>query len=112
MKKLPPNVFSSEIWQEIELVFRRHDLECLPIGASSDGLDPLEVEATKHGVEIRGCIWFLISGQENTNPRFEMNLCLSRPRFSSIQSVTAAKLEEAVIEECSLIDGFLEVVAG
>ena len=79
----------------------------MPKGSATDGLDPLEVESTKFGVEIRGGIWFLLGGRGDSNPRYEMTMCLSRPRFSSIESVTADKLESAAISDSEFDDGHL-----
>lgn len=110
MKKRPPSIFGKEIWTQIEFIFRRHDLECLPKGAACDGLDAIEVESTKLGIEIRGGIWFLPGGRGSPNPRFDLNLTLARPRFSSIESVTVTKLGNAAISECSLEDGLLIIV--
>lgn len=89
--------------------FWRHDLESLPQGSSCDGLDPLEIESTRRGVEIRARVWFLTGGNSSTNPCYELSLCLARPRFSSIESVTAEKLESAAISESVLEDGGLYV---
>lgn len=109
MKKLPPSAFSAEVWKEIMFAFWRHDLESLPQGSSCDGLDPLEIESTRRGVEIRARVWFLTGGNSSTNPCYELSLCLARPRFSSIESVTAEKLESAAISESVLEDGGLYV---
>ena len=81
----------------------------MPRGAASDGLDPIEIQSTKRGVEIHGGIWFLPGGQGSPNPRYELNLCLARPRFSSIESVTVEKLKSANISEAALEEGLLSI---
>ena len=91
------------------MVFWRQELSCMPKEAATDGLDPLEIESTKHGVEIRGGIWFLVGGQGSPNPRYELDLCLARPRFSSIDSVTVEKLRASTITESDFEDGFLSI---
>lgn len=68
---------------------------------------PDEVETNKLGVEIHGTIWFLTGG--SSNPEFELTLLLSRPRFSSVGSVTAEKLQDAAITASELDGGFLYV---
>lgn len=95
-------MFSTEIWKEIEMIFWKQNLACMPRGAASDGLDPIEIQSTKRGVEIHGGIWFLPGGRGSPNPRYELNLCLARPRFSSIESVTVEKLRSATITESAL----------
>jgi len=80
----------------------------MPQGSATDGLDPEEIESTRNGVEIRGGIWILL-GSGSSNPRFEMNLLLSRPRFSSIDSVTVNKLRSATISKSEFEDGFLSI---
>ncbi len=110
MKRLPPSVFGKEIWTQIEFIFRQHELDCLPSRAACDGLDPIEVESTKRGIEIRGGIWFLPGGRGSPNPRFHLNLTLAHPRFSSFESVTVEKLENTTISRSSLDDGLLSVV--
>lgn len=89
------------------MIFWRQEIPCLPKGSATDGLDPEEVESTKHGVEIRGGIWILLGGRGSPNPRYEMTMCLSRPRFSSIESVTVDKLQTATISESEFEEGFL-----
>lgn len=109
VQKYPTSAFPAEIWEEIESIFWRHEVPCLPRGAACDGLDPLEIETTKRGVEIHGGIWFLTGGRGSPSPRFEVNLCLSRPRFSSIESVTVERLRTAVLFDSALEDGLLWV---
>jgi len=81
----------------------------MPKGSATDGMDPEEIESTKRGVEIHGGIWFLLGGRGSPNPRYEMTMCLSRPRFSSIESVTADRLKTATISGSELEDGFLSI---
>ncbi len=81
----------------------------MPNGAATDGLDPQQIELTKLGVEIKGGIWFLLGGRDSSNPRYEMHMCLSRPRFSSSESVTIDKLRSASISESELEDGYLSI---
>ena len=91
------------------MIFWKQDLACMPRGAASDGLDPIEIQSTKRGVEIHGGIWFLPGGRGSPNPRYELNLCLARPRFSSIESVTAEKLKSATISQSALEGGLLSI---
>ena len=81
----------------------------MPEGSATDGLDPEQIESTKHGVEIHGGIWFLLGGKDSPCPRYEMSICLSRPRFSSIESVTVEKLQTATISHSEFEDGFLAI---
>lgn len=111
MKQHPTTVLSAEIWKEIEAIFWRHDLSCMPRGAACDGLEPIHIETTKEGVVIHGRMWFLMGGKDSTNPRFELILLLARPRFSSIQSVTARKLRSASIFHSSLENDLLRIKA-
>jgi hypothetical protein len=107
LKKFPPSAFSKDIWIAIEMILRREEIECMPKGSATDGLDPEEIESTKHGVEIRGGIWFLLGGRSDPNPRYEMTMCLSRPRFPSIESVTVDKLQSATVSDSEFKDGLL-----
>jgi hypothetical protein len=107
VKKFPPSAFNKDVWRAIEMIFWRDEVQCMPKGSATDGLDPEEIETTKHGVEIRGGIWILLGGRSDPNPRYEMTMCLSRPRFSSIKSVTVDKLESATISDSELEDGLL-----
>ncbi len=108
LKTFPPSSLSSDVWKEIEFIFWRHKLDCLSDSAY-DGLDPLEIESTKRGVEIYGGVWFL-GGKDASNPRYEIILCLSRPRFSSLESVTVEKLRSASISSSEFEDGLLTVM--
>jgi hypothetical protein len=96
MRKYPTSVFASEIWQEIEFIFWREHVPCLPFGTSGDGIEPVNIETTKRGVEISGTIWFLPAGN------YDLSLCLLRPGFSSIESVSVLKLRNAVIADSTL----------
>jgi hypothetical protein len=86
-------MFSREIWQEIEGIFWREGVPCLPDRAT-DGIGPEFIETTKRGVEISGVMWFLPTG------RYQFSLCLSRPWFSSMESVTISKLRRTTILDC------------
>ncbi len=110
MKRHSPDAFTKEIWEELNVFFWRNRVDCLPGRPSFDGLDPVAIETTKRGVEVRGGIWFLTGGRRSSNPRYELVLCLSRPRFSSIASVTLEKLRSATISEATLEEGLLSVV--
>ena len=89
------------------MIFRCQEIPCLPKGSATDGLDPEEIESTKHGVEIRGGIWVLLGGRGSPNPRYEVTMCLSRPRFSSMESVTVEKLQTAKVSESEFENGVL-----
>lgn len=102
MKRQAPNVLSNEVWTELETLFWNQQVP-LPSGTASwDGFDIDEVESTKRGVEIRGGIWVLPGGPGSPNPRYDLHLCLARPRFSSIASVSVDKLKGAVISGSKL----------
>jgi hypothetical protein len=105
MKKHPPSALPIEVWQQIEFIFRRHELSCLPPGSSEDGIEPHSVESTKRGVEILGRIWFLPAGC------YDLHLCLSRPAFSSLASVTPEAIRNASISEACLVGRALRVTA-
>jgi len=96
LKKYSASVFAKEIWQEIEFIFWRERVPCLPSGSTGDGIDPVNIETTKRGVEISGTIWFLPAGN------YDLSLCLSRPGFSTIESVSVSKLRRAAITDSSL----------
>jgi hypothetical protein len=96
LKKYSTSVFAKDIWQEIEFIFWRERVPCLPSGTTGDGVEPLNIETTKRGVEISGTIWFLPAGS------YDLYLCLSRPSFSSIESVSVSKLRKAAITDSSL----------
>jgi hypothetical protein len=96
LKTYPTSVFTKEIWQEIEFIFWREAVSCWPAGTTEDGIVPVHVETTKRGVEISGKIWVLPVGS------YDLELCLSRPGFSSIESVSVAKLRSAAIVDCRL----------
>ena len=61
-----------------------------------DGIDADSIETTKRGVEISGTIWFLSTG------KYALHLCLSRPGFSSIESVSVSKVRRTTITDSSL----------
>lgn len=109
MKRHPPTAFSADLWSELEGVFWRHPVPCMPKGSACDGLDPVAIETTKLGVEVRGGIWFLVGGPGSPSPRFELNLCLSRPRFSSMESVSISKLRTATVSDSTLENGLVSI---
>ncbi len=109
LKKHPPNTLSKDIWQEIEMIFWRQKLTCLPTGSAIDGLIPHEIESTKRGIEIHGEIWFLTGGKGAPNSRYNLNLYLCRPRFSSIESLTTKKLNSSTITESYIENGLLNI---
>ena len=109
MKIHDPIRMSDEIWKEIHFLFWRK-IECLPDGASGDGIDPHEVVTTKRGIEITGKIWFLPGGWSSQLPEYSLELCLSRPQFSSIEGVTAEKIRNAKIREATLVGDVLSIV--
>ena len=64
----------------------------------------MSVETTKRGVEISGSSWFLPTAN------YDLEFCLARPSFSSVESVTVAKLKKAIITESDLEGGTLRIV--
>lgn len=107
LKKYPPSLLSKDIWHEIEILFWNGDVPCMPEGAP-DGLDPVEIECTKRGVELRGGLWFLPDGPRGSpNPRYGFNLCLARPRFTTIGSVTLDRIRSVTVRKSSFEDGFI-----
>lgn len=106
MKKHHPSELSSEVWQQIEFIFWRHRLSCLPSGFTGDGVEPISIETTKRGIEIEGRIWFLPQGC------YDLHLCLARPHFTNISSVTAERVTEAIVSEAWLDRKTLRVTAG
>jgi hypothetical protein len=106
MKKHPPSVFPAEVWQQIDFVFWRHELSSLPRGSTGDGVEPHSVECTKRGVEILGRIWFLPKGC------YDLHLCLGRPHFSNLSSVTADAVRNLAVTEAWLDQQTLRVTAG
>ncbi|MEM1083118.1 MAG: hypothetical protein AAGI48_03280 [Verrucomicrobiota bacterium] len=96
-----------DAWQEIDFIFWRNEVPCLPSGSSGDGFLPENIETTKRGVEIDGTMTFL--GGSRGYFEHPMVLCLGRPRFSSIESVTQAKLRSASISEAEIDDGTLYI---
>ena len=96
MKKYPKSVFAEDIWKEIDFIFWRERVPCLPSGMAGDGIDADSIETTKRSVEISGTIWFLPTG------KYELHLCLSRPSFSSIESVSVSKVRRTTVTDSSL----------
>jgi hypothetical protein len=103
LKKHPKNVFAEDIWQEIEFIFWRERIPCLPSGTTPDGVEPVFIETTKRGVEISGTMSFLPTGS------YDLNLCLSRPGFSTIESVGISKLRRATIIDSCLENRALKI---
>jgi len=79
-------------------------LPCLGRDWIMDGEIPLGIETTKRGVEIQMEVWFLTGANPQLNPQLKMDLCLARPRFSALQSVTVEKVRTATLSE-SFLDG-------
>ncbi|WP_395737154.1 hypothetical protein [Prosthecobacter sp.] len=96
MKQYPTSAFSIEVWREIYGIFWRERIPCLPSDVTPDGIDPVAIETTKRGVEITGMMSFL---ESKSCP---LRLCLSRPVFSSVESVSVAKLRASTISDASL----------
>lgn len=106
MKKHNPSELSSEVWQQIEFIFWRNELSCLPSGFTGDGIEPISIETTKRGIKIEGRIWFLPEGC------YDLHLCLARPHFTNISSVTPERVTDVVVTEASLDRKTLRVTAG
>jgi hypothetical protein len=96
LKKHSTSAFTEDIWREIDFIFWRELVPCLPSGVTPDGIDPVTIETTKRGVEITGTMSLLPAGS------YDLALCLSRPGFSSIESVSVSKLRRAAITDSSL----------
>lgn len=106
MKKFPPSALPLDVWQQIELIFRRHQLSCLPRGCVVDGVVSTFIETTKRGVEIVGTVWFLPDGC------YDLHLCLVRPHFMGLASITKELIREVAILEAFLDQNTLKVTAG
>jgi len=96
LKTYPTSAFASEVWRELDFIFWREHVPCLPAGLTPDGIEPVAIETTKRGVEITGTMSFLPTGS------YALGLCLSRPSFPSVESVSAAKLRTSTITDASL----------
>jgi hypothetical protein len=96
LNKYPTTALSTELWREINFIFWRERVPCLPAGLTPDGIEAVTIETTKRGVEITGTMSFLPSGS------FALHLCLLRPSFSSVESVSVAKLSTSTITDASL----------
>jgi hypothetical protein len=96
LNQYPTSAFTEDIWQEIDFIFWRELVPCLPFGVTPDGIEPVTIETTKRGIEISGTMSFLPAGS------YDLALCLSRPSFSSIESVSVLKLRRAAITNSSL----------
>ena len=93
--------------KEIDFIFWRNEVPCLPKGSTGDGFLPENIETTKRGVEIYGRMTFL----DGRSGCFEhpMLLCLSRPRFSSIQSLIPDAIRKATISNAEFDGDTLNV---
>lgn len=100
MKTHPLTALSEDSWKEIDFIFWRNEVSCLPKGSTGDGFLAENIETTKRGVEIQGRMTFL--GGSSGYFEHPMLLCLSRPRFSSIESVIPDKIRVAEISEAEL----------
>lgn len=96
VKTYPTSAFAIEVWRELDFVFWRELIPGLPVGLTPDGIEAVTIETTKRGVEIIGTMSFIPSGS------FALYLCLSRPGFSSVESVSVAKLRTSTITGASL----------
>jgi hypothetical protein len=96
LKKYPTTAFASEVWRELDFIFWRERVPCLPAGFTPDGIEPVTIETAKRGIEISGTMSLLPSGS------CELDLCLLRPSFSSVESVSVAKLRTSTIIDASL----------
>ena len=103
MKKHPKTVFAEDIWKEIDFIFWRERVPCLPSGTTPDGIEPVWVEATKRGIEISGTMSFLPTGS------YPLYLCLSKSGFLTIESVSVSKLRRAVVVDSSLENRVLKI---
>lgn len=105
LKRYPASVFGEEVQREIYFIFWR-EISCLPPGAVVDGVNPEFVETTKRGVEITGSIWFLPEGCPAflREGKWAFHLCLSKPGFPAIESVSVEKVRRADITD-SCFDG-------
>ena len=99
-----PSTFGSAIWSEIEAVFSVRRIAAFPLGWSCDGLIPSEVEATKRGIEVRGEIWFLVGGRGSPSRRWELQVCLRRPRFASMATVSVENIKAAEVVDFLMDD--------
>jgi len=108
LKKHELTVLSKDIWEEIDFIFWRSEVSCLPKGSSGDGFLAENIKTTKHGVQIDGIMTFL--GGSRRCFELPMVLCLSRPRFSSIESVTQKKVRTAEIIEAEIEEKTLFVI--
>ena len=102
MKTYPLTALSKDAWKEINFIFWRNEVSCLPKGSAGDGFLAETIETTKRGVEIYGIMTFL--GGSRGCFEHPMVLCLSRPRFSSVESVVPDKIRESEISSAE-IDG-------
>ena len=104
MKDYPLSILSKECWREIDFFFRLCEIPCIDKGSSGDGFIAENIETNKRGVEITGVMTFL--GGKTGYFENRMVLCLSKPQFSSVQSITPEKIANAILAE-AYIEGKL-----
>ena len=103
MKTYSYDDLSLEIRAQIDFIFWRNEVPSLKAGHSGDGFAVHSVTTTKRGIEFEGIMDFLTDSGHGyeTHP---MILLLSRPTFSSIESITEGKVQAASIRD-SWFDG-------
>ena len=112
MKNYPPTAISDDAWKAVEFIFMKDDLPCLPKGSSGDGFSPKTIETTKRGFEIDGTMSFMKGGHDGGFLDHPLHLCLAKPLFSSTESVTSKKIDEAKISEAYFDGDVLCVTVG
>ncbi|MDB6135698.1 MAG: hypothetical protein JWM59_3941 [Verrucomicrobiales bacterium] len=101
LKKHSPNLLSRDIWLEIQALFWRDEVPWMPENVL-DFFEPVEIECTKRGVELRGGLSFLPGARCSPDPRYGFSLCLARPRFTTLDRVKSLTVWESSFE-----DGFI-----
>ncbi len=96
MKQYPTTAFTNEIWRGIDFLFYGTQISNLLSGVVPDGIQPAMIETTKRGVEITGKIHLLPSSS------YSLHLCLCRPGFPTVESVTVNKLRASEITDAGL----------
>ena len=91
MNEYPTSAIPPKTWQEIDFIFRRHEIIQ---GFSGDGFIPENITTNKYGIEIIGKIALM-----NIHSYLEHRITLhfARPNFSSIESLTPKKLRNVEI---------------
>ena len=97
MKTYPLTSLSSEVWREIDFIFWRHEVPCLIKGSTGDGFIAENIETNKHGVVISGTMTFL--GGRSGYFEHPMVLQFTRPRFSSLDSISPEKVRKTIIAD-------------